>query len=159
MNISLNNLLSFSDQVSKPCHVGEYKMKVWGLVVLGLILVSQVSAVGGNCGANTYFGNPSMTVSATPAKGTTSTFTLTGTTPVAMGLREWDIYVNFNGAINQQYDVTLSGNYTAGQTVTVTYALVNSASAQSGYYNMRFLLQNSQGYYINCWQYAFSLVG
>lgn len=134
-------------------------MKVLGLVVLGLLLVSEVSSAGSNCGSNTYFANPSLTVSAIPSKGTTTTFTLTGTTPIALSLHEWDIYVNFNGAISQQFDVSLSGNYTAGQSLSVSYGLVNSANAQSGYYNVRFLLQNSLGYYINCWQYAFSLVG
>ena len=134
-------------------------MKVWGLMVLGLFIVSQVNSAGSNCGSNTYFGNPSLTVSAAPSKGTTTIFTLTGTTPVALSRHEWDIYVNYNGAISQQYDVTLSGNYTAGQSVSVSYSLVNSANAQSGYYNVRFLLQNSLGYYINCWQYPFSLVG
>ena len=134
-------------------------MKVWGLMILGLFIVSQVNSAESNCGSNTYFGNSNLTVSAAPSKGTTTTFTLTGTTPIALSLQEWDIYVNFNGAISEQYDVKLSGNYTAGQNVSVSYALVNSASAQSGYYNVRFLLQNSLGYYINCWQYSFSLLG
>lgn len=137
----------------------EYKMKVWSLAIFGLILVARVNAIGSNCGASTYFMNAAMTVSTNPTKGTTSTFTLTGTTPLSVNLTEWDIFVNYNGAITNQYDVLVSGKYTANSAVTVTYSMVNSASALSGYYNVRFMLQNSLGYYINCWTYSYYLVG
>lgn len=134
-------------------------MKVWSLAIFGFILVAQVSAVGSNCGASTYLSNVAMTVSSTPTKGTTSTFTLTGTTPVSVSLHEWDIFVNYNGAINEQIDIPISGNFSANSVVTASYSMINSASAQSGYYTVRFLLQNSLGYYINCWTYSYYLVG
>jgi hypothetical protein len=134
-------------------------MKVWSLAIFGLVFIAQVNALGSSCGVNTYFTNPGMTVNPTPAKGTTSTFTLTGTTPIALILNEWDIYVNFNGAVTNQFDVPVTGNYTVNSPVSVSYKMVNSASAQSGYYTVRFMLQNSNGYYINCWTYSYYLVG
>lgn len=128
-------------------------------MIFGLVFIAQVNALGSSCGSNTYLTNPAMTVSPLPAKGTTTTFTLTGTTPITLNLTEWDIYVNFNGAITSQFDVPIKGNYAPNSQVSVSYQMINSASAQSGYYTVRFLLQNSNGYYMNCWTYSYYLVG
>ncbi|OMJ71908.1 hypothetical protein SteCoe_29764 [Stentor coeruleus] len=125
-------------------------------------LISFALAVpqGQSCGPENYFVSPSFDVTPyPPVKGQTSVLTLSGTTPLDVTLQDWDLYWNFNGRLVQQYDAPLTGTYQAHTVVNVTYNYAVPASSESGYYNLRLLLQNSQGFYINCWQFSYYLVG
>lgn len=134
-------------------------MKTAAFVVFVAYCLSLVAGQGSNCGASDYFTGASFTVSPTPAKGVTSLLTLTGVTPYAMTLQEWDIFINLNGALASQFDVPLSGTYSANSPVVVRYNFTTSAGAEPGYYSLRLLLQNTNQYYVNCWIYNYFLSG
>ena len=136
------------------------KMRTGYLVAFVVCCWVKVAAQqGSNCGASDYLTGATFTVSPTPAKGVTSLLTLTGVTPIAMTLQEWDIFINLNGALASQYDVPLSGTFAANSQVVVKYNFTTSTSAQSGYYSLRLLLQNTEQYYVNCWAYNYFISG
>lgn len=130
------------------------------LVILGLFS-ALASPQGQLCSSsNTFINSASLDVTPyPPVKGSWSMITLTGKATQAFTLQEWDLYWNLNGAIVQQFDEPVTGAYALGGSITVTYNYTVPATATSGYYNLKMLLQNNNGYYMNCWQFSYYLVG
>lgn len=134
------------------------KMKV-ALVLAFLALGVFSTPQGQNCGPTTYLSNAALDVTPyPPLKGQSSVLTLTGVTPSAMTLQDWDLYWNLNGRLVYQTDISLTGTYAPNANVTVVYNMTIPAQETSGYYNMKLLLQTTDGYYINCWQFNYYLV-
>jgi len=135
------------------------KMRTGTLIVFAAYCLAVTIAQGSNCGASDYLVNAAFTVNPTPAKGKTSLLTLTGVTPNAMTLQEWDIFVNLNGVLTSQFDVPITGTYAANSQIVVKYNFTTSLSTEGGYYSMRLLLQNTEQYYVNCWIYNYYISG
>jgi hypothetical protein len=135
-------------------------MKVLGIFsAFVLALVVQTSALGSNCGADSYFKQAAFSVSPSPVRGKWSLLTLTGVTPFVVYLQEWDLFLNLNGNLVYMYDVPLTGAYSANTQVSVSYNFTIPANTEPGYYSLRLLLQNNQNYYINCWIYNYFISG
>ena len=135
-------------------------MKVFIIALVLCLGTIDATSVGQNCGPDTYFKPTSFDVTPLPTKGKTSVITLKGTIQgMQFTLQDWDLYWNFEGQLAKQVDSPLSGHYIPNQNVTVTYNYAVPLMDQNGYYSLKLLLQTSQGYYINCWQFSYYLTG
>ena len=118
------------------------------------------SSQGSSCQESIYFTTTNLDVTPyPPVKGTASVITLTGKALAQMTLMNWDLYWYMNGAIVQQVDEVITGTYAVNTPVVLTYTLNIPQFERSGYYNMKLVLQTSQGYYVSCWQFNYYLVG
>ena len=129
------------------------------LKIVLVVLAAQCFGIGSNCGVDNYFKSPSFTAVPSPARGGWSLLTLTGVTPYVTYLQEWDLFLNLNGALVYNYDVSLTGSYSANSMVSVSYNFSIPSSTEPGYYSLRLLLQNNQNYYISCWIYNYFISG